>query len=92
MPESKAAIAAARKKSFDDADYLGSLDADQAGASWRLTLRGNEVFIVPRSGLLRNLMLNRWYHHRGQLTVYSRPLDVPLPVVSGRTADENPFA
>ncbi len=93
MPESKAAITLALKKSLDDAaEYLGSLGTDQAGATWRLTLRGNEVFAIPRAGLLRSLMLNHWYHHRGQLTVYLRLLDVPLPVVYGRTADENPFA
>jgi len=55
-----------------------------------LTLRGSEVFAMPRAALLRSLMLNHWYHHRGQLTVYLRLLDVPLPVVYGRTADENP--
>jgi uncharacterized damage-inducible protein DinB len=93
MPESKAAITLALKKSLDDAaEYLGSLGTDQAGATWRLTLRGNEVSSMPRAGLLRSFMLNHWYHHRGQLTVYLRLLDVPLPVVYGRTADENPFA
>jgi len=93
IPESKKAIAEALKKSLGEAEeYLGSLGADQADATWRLTLRGNEVFAMPRAGLLRSLMLNHWYHHRGQLTVYLRLLDVPLPVVYGRTADENPFA
>lgn len=93
MPESKAVIALALEKSLNDAaEYLGSLGADEAGATWRLTLRGNEVFAMPRELLLRSLMLNHWYHHRGQLTVYLRLLDVPLPVVYGRTADENPFA
>lgn len=92
-PESKMAIEAAMKKSLDDAtEYLGSLDADRAGATWRLTLWGNEVFAMPRADLLRSLMLNHWYHHRGQLSVYLRLLDVPVPVVYGRTADENPFA
>ena len=37
-------------------------------------------------------MLNHWYHHRGQLLVYLRLLDVPVPSVYGPTADENPFA
>ena len=37
-------------------------------------------------------MLNHWYHHRGQLLVYLRMHDVPLPSVYGPTADENPFA
>lgn len=36
-------------------------------------------------------MLNHWYHHRGQLSVYLRMLEVPVPVTYGRSADENPF-
>ena len=42
--------------------------------------------------VLRTTMLNHWYHHRGQLSAYLRLLDVPVPVVYGPTADENPFA
>jgi uncharacterized damage-inducible protein DinB len=37
------------------------------------------------------LILNHLYHHRGQLCVYLRLLDVPLPPIYGPTADENPF-
>jgi uncharacterized damage-inducible protein DinB len=37
-------------------------------------------------------MLNHWYHHRGELQVYLRLLDVPTPPVYGPTADEDPFA
>lgn len=92
MPESKAAILGALDQNLDEAtQYLGSLGPDQAGAPWRLTLRGNEVATMPRAALLRGFMLNHLYHHRGQLSVYLRLLDVPLPVVYGRTADENPF-
>ena len=47
---------------------------------------------IPRIGMLRSIMLNHWYHHRGQLAVYLRLLDVPVPVIYGRSADENPFA
>ena len=72
--------------------YLRTLTTETAGANWRLTLRGKEVFTMPRMGLLRSLMLNHWYHHRGQLSVYLRLLGVPLPVIYGRSADENPFA
>ena len=46
---------------------------------------------LPRAALLRTVMLNRWYHHRGQLLVYRRLHDVPLPSVYGPTADENLF-
>jgi uncharacterized damage-inducible protein DinB len=51
-----------------------------------------ELFAVPRVGLLRSVMLNHWYHHRGQLTVYLRQLEVPIPSIYGPSADENPFA
>ena len=73
-------------------DYLGGVDEQTAQGSWRLTFRGKEVFTAPRGGVIRSLMLNHWYHHRGQLSVYLRLLDVPVPVIYGRSADENPFA
>ena len=57
-----------------------------------LTLRGTEVFKMPRVGVLRTIMLNHWYHQRGQLSVYLRLLEVPVPAIYGRSADENPFA
>lgn len=67
------------------------VSAEAAAATWRLMLLGNEVFAVPRAGLLSSLMLNQWYHHRGQMSVYPRLLDVPVPVIYGRSEDENPF-
>jgi uncharacterized damage-inducible protein DinB len=73
-------------------DYLGGVDEQTAQESWRLTFKGKEVFTAPRGGVIRSLMLNHWYHHRGQLSVYLRLLDVPVPVIYGRSADENPFA
>jgi len=72
-------------------DYLGGVDEQTAHGSWRLTFRGKEAFTAPMGGVIRSLMLNHWYHHRGQLTVYLRLLDVPVPVIYGRRADENPF-
>jgi uncharacterized damage-inducible protein DinB len=60
-------------------------------AEWRMTRAGATLFALPRIDLLRSLMLNHWYHHRGELLVYLRLLDVPVPAVYGPTADENPF-
>lgn len=61
-------------------------------AEWRM-LRGTQtVLAVPRVALVRSIMLNHWYHHRGQLLVYLRLLDVPVPSVYGPSADEDPFA
>jgi uncharacterized damage-inducible protein DinB len=67
---------------------------DDAGlmSEWRL-MRGNrELLALPRAALLRSIMLNHWYHHRGQLTVYLRELGVSIPSIYGPSADENPFA
>ena len=46
---------------------------------------------MPRAAFLRAIKLKHWYHHRGQLLVYLRLLDVPLPSVYGPTADDDPF-
>ena len=62
------------------------------GETWRLMSGGRELMAMPRGTFLRSIMLNHWYHHRGQLGVYLRLLDVPVPSVYGPTADENPFA
>lgn len=61
-------------------------------ARWTMTREGRTLIEVPRIDMMRNVMLNHWYHHRGQLTVYLRLLDVPVPSVYGPSADENPFA
>jgi uncharacterized damage-inducible protein DinB len=72
-------------------ECLGGMTDEAAVGNWRLTFRGKEVFTQPRAGILRSVMLNHWYHHRGQLSVYLRLLEVPVPVIYGRSADENPF-
>jgi len=60
-------------------------------ARWQLTSGGTVIFDMRRFDMLRSTMLNHWYHHRGQLTVYLRLLDVPLPSIYGPSADENGF-
>ena len=70
---------------------LGSMEDGTLLATWRLMRGDRELMAVPRIAFLRAIMLNHWYHHRGQLTVYLRELNVPLPSVYGPTADENPF-
>jgi uncharacterized damage-inducible protein DinB len=71
---------------------LEALSEVRARQPWRFTNRSREVFAIPKAALVRTLMFNHLYHHRGQLSVYLRLLDVPVPVTYGRTADENPFA
>jgi uncharacterized damage-inducible protein DinB len=55
--------------------------------SWTLKNRGTTVFSLPRVAVIRSFILSHMIHHRGQLTVYLRLRDVPLPSVYGPTAD-----
>ena len=73
-------------------ESLGHFDDAKMTATWRLVAGGREIMAMPRVAFVRAIMLNHWYHHRGQLLVYLRLLDVPVPSVYGPTADENPFA
>ena len=60
-------------------------------APWTLRSEGRELFTAPRLVALRTLLLEHSTHHRGQLTVYLRLLDVPLPPLYGPSADEGRF-
>src|SRR6476661_7092984 len=84
VPALAASVAKARR-------HLGDLDDAAMGATWRLIAGGREVMAMPRAAFARAVMLNHWYHHRGQLLVYLRLLNLPVPSVYGPTADENPF-
>jgi len=70
---------------------LGTMTDESASQPWTLSAGDKVVFTVPRAGIVRTIMLNHWYHHRGQLSVYLRMLEVPVPVIYGRSADESPF-
>jgi uncharacterized damage-inducible protein DinB len=61
------------------------------GTSWSMTTPdGKAVMTMPKAALLRSIALNHIYHHRGQLSVYLRLLDVPVPSIYGPSADERP--
>ena len=85
VPALHASVARARH-------LLGAMDDDTMNETWRLLDGERELMAVPRVAFLRKVMLNHWYHHRGQLLVYLRMHGVPLPSVYGPSADENPFA
>jgi uncharacterized damage-inducible protein DinB len=72
-------------------DFLSSISEQAAQAPWRVMVGGRQAFSRPRIAVMRSIMMNHCYHHRGQLSVYLRMLDVPVPVNYGRSADENPF-
>ena len=73
-------------------DTLGKMDDAMLMATWTGQMNGKTIMSVPRSGFIRTVMLNHIYHHRGQLAVYLRLLNVAVPSIYGPSADENPFA
>lgn len=85
VPALEESIAKAKK-------LLGGMDEAKLQATWRMMQGERELLAIPRVAMLRSVMLNHWYHHRGQLSVYLRELDVPIPSIYGPSADENPFA
>ncbi len=93
LPQSTAEIRAALDESARTVETtLRETDDAWAHAPWRLMAGDRELQTRPRFKAWRTLMLNHWYHHRGQLTVYLRLLGVPVPMIYGPTADESPFA
>lgn len=66
----------------DDARWLGP---------WSLLHSGNKLMTMPRTAVMRSFVMNHMIHHRAQLGVYLRLLDVPVPSIYGPSADENPF-
>lgn len=85
----------------DGGELLTRFDANVAGTRaaierandedlarpWTLKNGGRTIFTLPRVAALRGFMMNHSIHHRGQLSVYLRLNDVPLPSIYGPTAD-----
>lgn len=69
---------------------LPTLDDTKMQETWRLVRDGKDVLALPRQQFIRDIMLNHWYQHRGQLSVYLRILNVPVPASWGPSADEPP--
>lgn len=59
---------------------------------WTAKMGDKTLMSMPKGAVVRTLVLNHAFHHRGQLSVYLRLLDVPVPSIYGPSADENPFA
>jgi uncharacterized damage-inducible protein DinB len=91
-PHSADQILAVFDRSVNDAGaYLAALSEPEASAEWSVKSNGRTVFRKSRLDAIRTIMLSHVYHHRGQLSVYLRLLDVSVPSVYGPSADENPF-
>jgi uncharacterized damage-inducible protein DinB len=77
--DTKVARARAAIASASDGDML---------VSWTLKKGSQEFFSMPRVSAIRSFVMNHLIHHRGQLSVYLRLKDVPIPPIYGPTADE----
>ena len=66
---------------------IATSDAELA-APWSLRRNGTSLMTLPRMSAFKTYVVNHTIHHRGQLTVYLRLLDIPLPATYGPSADE----
>ena len=90
---SRAQILAAFAESLEKGKAIvGSTDDARALAEWKLVKDGATLVAMPRAAFWRSIMLNHYYHHRGQLSAYLRELDVEMPSIYGPSADTNPIA
>lgn len=70
------------------AEILNGAADEKMGESWALR-NGEEIYFeMPKATVLRGMVMNHLVHHRGQLSVYMRMLDVPVPGLYGPSADE----
>jgi uncharacterized damage-inducible protein DinB len=91
QPASRAEIL----KTFEESiaavrSVLSKCDDATMQETWRMVAGGRDVLVQPRAQFIRDIMLNHWYQHRGQFSVYLRILNVPVPASWGPSADEAP--
>ncbi len=92
QPESRAQVIETFEKSqADGGERLGEFDDAALAKMWAAKKGNRTVTMLPRGAVIRFILLNHLIHHRGQLSVYLRLLDVPLPSMYGPSADENPW-
>lgn len=67
---------------------VAAATAEQLGKTWTLYNGDKVIFTMPRTNVLRTMLINHVIHHRAQLGVYLRLNDIPVPSIYGPTADE----
>lgn len=72
-------------------EVLSSVSNEAMMQSWRLR-NGEKILLeLPKAAVMRSMVMNHFIHHRGQLAVYLRMLDIPVPSIYGPSADEQIF-
>jgi uncharacterized damage-inducible protein DinB len=69
---------------------LPTLTDDYLQTTWSITMDGKDIVSMPRVAVIRSILLNHWYHHRGQFGVYLRLLGAKVPSSYGPSGDEPP--
>jgi uncharacterized damage-inducible protein DinB len=88
IENSKELLAAFDKESAEARAALAKASDQDMMQNWSLLAGGKEIFTMPRVACVRGMIMNHLIHHRGQLTVYLRLLNVPVPGLYGPSADE----
>lgn len=99
-PDMKGFSAASRQQLLEELDtraatareLLANATDDDLAVTWTFKWQGHVVFALPRRDVIRSMVLSHMVHHRAQLGVYLRLLDIPIPGMYGPSADEMPAA
>ena len=94
-PRTEAVVSTAQGLETFDANVAAARAAIESATdeklmeTWSLLNGGEVMFAMPKVAVLRSFIMNHMIHHRGQLTVYLRMNDAPLPALYGPSADES---
>jgi len=87
-PGRKQLLEAFDKSAAEARAAIAALKEEDMWKPWSLLFDGKPVMTMPKAGVLRVAMMNHLIHHRGQLSVYLRLTDTPVPSIYGPSADE----
>lgn len=76
------------KKVAQARPVIAGASDEHLAKTWKLSMGGKTIFALPRAVAIRQMFMNHVVHHRGQLSVYLRLLDVSVPSIYGPSADE----
>ena len=69
-------------------EAIAKVTDEELKVIWTLKWKGQTLFAMPRYAVVRSFCFNHIIHHRAQLTMYLRALDIPVPALYGPSADE----
>ncbi|HET8573257.1 MAG TPA: DinB family protein [Edaphocola sp.] len=81
-------LALLKKGTEESVEALKNVTEEDLEGNWILRNGEHIIIDMPKAAVIRNMALNHIYHHRAQLGVYLRLLDVPVPGMYGPSADD----